>query len=99
MEALWDGFLDLLPGNWELWAYGGGFHFDADGYDNVTGPRGRVELSYNNVPYLGDGSKFTVGLESQTDNVRGGQSWGSVRPRPLRGCPRMPRRSRRRSST
>ena len=73
------GYKFDLPDNWELWAYGGGFHFDADGYDNVSGPRGRVELTYNNVPYLGEGSKFTLGFETQTDNVRGGQSWGEQR--------------------
>lgn len=75
------GYQFDIPGNWDFWAYGGGFHFDANGYDNVTGPRGRVEMSYNNVPYLGDGSRFTLGFESQTDNVRGDQSWGIARIR------------------
>ncbi len=75
------GYKFDLPQNWEFWAYGGGFHFSADGYDDVTGPRGRLELSYNDVPYLGEGSKFTVGFETQTDDVRGGQSWALARIR------------------
>lgn len=75
------GYQFNLPSDWELWAYGGGFHFNADDYNSITGPRGRVELSYNNVPYLGDGSKFTLGFETQTDTVRGGQSWGIARLR------------------
>lgn len=70
-----------LPENWEFWVYGGGFHFDADGYDNVSGPRGRMELSYDNVPYLGEGSRFTIGMESQTDDERGGQTFGIARLR------------------
>src|SRR5690606_38194843 len=75
------GYKFDLPDNWEVWAYGGGFHFDADGYKNVSGPRGRLELTYNDLPYLGENSKFTVGVETQTDNVRGGQSWGIARLR------------------
>lgn len=75
------GYKFDIPGNWQLWAYGGGFHFEADGYDNVSGPRGRMELSYNDVPYLDEGSRFTVGYETQSDNVRGGQSWGIARLR------------------
>lgn len=70
-----------LPDNWEFWAYAGGFHFEADGYDNVTGPRGRVELTYKDIPYIGDGSRFTMGVETQTDDVRGGQTFGIARLR------------------
>lgn len=70
-----------LPDGWKFWAYAGGFHFDADNYDSVTGPRGRLEISYDNVPYLGAGSRFTLGFESQTDNIRGGQSFGIARLR------------------
>jgi len=70
-----------LPEGWQFWGYAGGFHFDADNYENVSGPRGRIELSYDNVPHLGEGSRFTLGVESQTDNVRGGQSFGIARLR------------------
>ena len=75
------GYKFDLPGNWEAWGYAGAFHFNADGYNSVTGPRGRIELSYNNVPYLGEDSKFTLGFETQTDTVRGSQSWGIARLR------------------
>ena len=70
-----------LPDNWEFWAYAGVFHFEADGYDNVTGPRGRVELTYKDIPYIGEGSRFTMGVETQTDDVRGGQTFGIARLR------------------
>jgi hypothetical protein len=70
-----------LPGNWDIWAYGGGFYFGADGYKDIVGPRGRLELSYNHVPYLGDGSRLTVGVEVQHDSVRGTQEFGIARLR------------------
>ncbi len=70
-----------LPGNWEFSTYGGGFHFEADDYSKVSGPRGRAELSYKNTPYLGDGSKVTLGFEAQHDDVRDTQSWGIARIR------------------
>ena len=70
-----------MPDNWEFWAYAGGFHFDADGYDNVTGPRGRVELTYTDIPAFGDGAALTLGIETQTDDVRGGQTFGIARLR------------------
>ncbi len=66
-----------LPNNWEVWAYAGGYHFDASGYEDVTGPRGRVEISKN----FDNGMRFTAGLESQTDDVRGGQTFGIARLR------------------
>ncbi len=66
-----------LPENWEVWAYAGGYHFDASGYEDVTGPRGRIELSKN----FDNGMRFTAGLESQTDDVRGGQTFGIARLR------------------
>lgn len=66
-----------LPKNWEVWAYAGGYHFDASGYEDVTGPRGRVEISKN----FDNGMRFTAGLESQTDDMRGGQTFGIARLR------------------
>ncbi|MGN7438026.1 MAG: inverse autotransporter beta domain-containing protein [Alcanivorax sp.] len=66
-----------LPKNWEVWAYAGGYHFDASGYEDVTGPRGRVEISKN----FDNGMRFTAGLESQSDDVRGGQTFGIARLR------------------
>lgn len=68
-----------LPDNWDLWAYAGGYHFEADRYEDVTGVRGRIELSYMNVPHLPEGSRFTVGFETQRDSARGQQSYGIAR--------------------
>ncbi|MGM0422622.1 MAG: inverse autotransporter beta domain-containing protein [Pseudomonadota bacterium] len=65
----------------ELWGYGGGYHFDTSGYDNVTGPRGRVELSFKNLPFLTPGSRLTAGIETQHDDERGHQTWGLARIR------------------
>ncbi len=75
------GYNFNLPKKWDLWAYGGAYYFDADGYESISGPRGRIELGYSDVPYLGEGSKLTLGFETQTDDVRGGQSWGVARIR------------------
>ena len=61
--------------------YGGAFHFDASGYDNVTGPRGRLELSWDDLPYFGKGSRFTLGGELQHDGVRDTNVFGSARLR------------------
>lgn len=72
--------LDLAP-DWDLWAYGGGFYFNADGYQKVSGPRGRVEVSRSNLPVFGTDAKFTLGFETQSDDVRGGQSFGIARLR------------------
>ena len=54
----------------EVRAYGGGFHFAANGYDNVTGPRARFELRWNDLPHYGKGSRFSLGAEIQHDDVR-----------------------------
>ncbi|NBX67085.1 MAG: hypothetical protein EBQ96_08830 [Proteobacteria bacterium] len=75
------GYKFNLPNNWEAWAYIGGYRFEADGYEDVTGPRGRVEVSYKDIPVLGEGSRFTVGLESQNDDVRDTQHFGIARLR------------------
>lgn len=71
---------DLTP-NWTLWAYAGGFHFDKSGYDNVTGPRGRLEFSRENLPYMDKDARLTLGVESQYDDVRKGQSFAIARLR------------------
>ncbi|WP_366657261.1 right-handed parallel beta-helix repeat-containing protein [Fodinicurvata sp. EGI_FJ10296] len=65
----------------DLRVYAGGYHFDASGTDAVTGPRGRAELTWHDVPGLGTGSRLTAGVESQGDDVRGGQHFAGVRLR------------------
>ncbi|MBO6826202.1 MAG: inverse autotransporter beta domain-containing protein [Sneathiella sp.] len=73
------GYKFYLSDNWNLTTTAGGFYFDADGYEEVSGPRGRVELSYDDIPFLAKGSRFTLGLETQHDNVRGEQTFGLAR--------------------
>ncbi len=56
----------------QLRAYAGAFWFDGENLmSDIAGPRGRLELSFDNLPYLNEGSRFTLGLETQHDNVRG----------------------------
>ena len=57
----------------DMHLYGGGYYFNADGYDKVTGPRARLELRWNDIKFLGKGSRFTLGAEAQFDHVRGDQ--------------------------
>ena len=61
--------------------YGGGFHFDADGYENVSGPRGRLEMSWDNVATFGENSRLTLGAEVQHDDVRDTTAFGIARLR------------------
>ena len=75
------GYKFDLTNNWNLTTTVGGFYFDADGYEEVTGPRGRVELAYDDIPFLSEGSRFTLGFESQHDDVRGTQTFGLARLR------------------
>lgn len=70
-----------LSEEWKLWLYGGGFYFDHSGYDTVAGPRARLEISRGNLPMFGAGSRLTLGLEAQHDNVRGDQAFAIARIR------------------
>ena len=65
----------------EIRFYGGGFHFDASGYDNISGPRGRMEMRWNDIPSFGEGSRFTLGAEIQHDDVRDTTAFGIARLR------------------
>lgn len=66
---------------WSLWGYGGGYYFDASGFDKVAGPRGRLELTKTGLPHIGEEAKLTFGIETQRDNQRGGQSFALARLR------------------
>lgn len=74
------GGFDIGQG-WQMWGYGGFFHFDASGFREVSGPRGRLEFGYDDLPWFGEESRLTLGVETQTDNVRGGQSFALARLR------------------
>ena len=75
----------LLPIPWEAYravfdetrVYAAGYHFfSEDQFDSVTGPRGRVEWRAYDLPVLGPGSRFMMGVEAQWDEPRGSQAFG-----------------------
>ena len=75
----------LLPIPWKAYTavfdetrvYAGGYHFlGEDGFESVTGPRGRVEWRAYDLPVLGPGSRFMMGVEAQWDEARGEQAFG-----------------------
>ena len=75
----------LLPIPWEAYTkvfdetrvYAGGYHFlGQDQFESVTGPRGRVEWRAYDLPVLGPGSRFMMGVEAQWDEPRGSQAFG-----------------------
>jgi len=83
-----DGPLDLR-------LYAGGYTFDDDVVDDVTGPRLRAELTGYEVPGLWAGARITLGAEWQHDEPRGGQGFVSARLR----IPLQPERERSRRLT
>lgn len=54
----------------QLRAYAGFYHFTADGAEDVTGPRLRLDLTIDEVPALWPGARLTLGAEIQHDDVR-----------------------------
>lgn len=73
------GYGGNLSDKFELWGYLGGYYFDADGYDEVKGPRGRIELTYKD--FINNGTRLTLGIESQHDDERGEQTFALARLR------------------
>lgn len=70
----------------QLRAYIGGYRFTETGVDTVQGPRGRLDLTFDEVPFLWEGSRFSLGAEIQHDSPRGTQAFASFRLRiPLQG--------------
>lgn len=71
-----------------LTGFAGGFHFGRSGFEDVSGPRGRAELSFNNLwdDVLPTGTQLRFGAEVQHDDVRDTQGFFSARLRvPLFG--------------
>ncbi|MCA9073843.1 MAG: right-handed parallel beta-helix repeat-containing protein [Planctomycetaceae bacterium] len=60
----------------ELRGFVGLYHFDHSepGFDNITGPRARMEWRVYDLPYFGNGSRFTWGFSVQADTERGGDA-------------------------
>jgi hypothetical protein len=72
---------DGLLNEWaqDVRIYGAGYHFaGSDGFDSITGVRGRVEARLFDLPLLGPGSRLMGGYEIQHDEHRGTQSFGLV---------------------
>lgn len=67
------GFYDA-----EVWGAVGGFHFDNDNarFENISGPRARVELRLYDLPRLGIDSRVVLGGQVEYDDVRGTQGTG-----------------------
>ncbi|MCG8592538.1 MAG: inverse autotransporter beta domain-containing protein [Proteobacteria bacterium] len=80
------GFLDLPGIDDETRVYAAGFHFNAPGFEDVTGGRARFETRLFELPWFGDGARFTLVGEYQWDEPRGSQLSGGARLRiPLWG--------------
>ena len=58
-------------------AFAGGYHFEAEGMRDISGPRARLELVARDFAAF-PGMKLTGGLTWQDDKVRGEQLIGSV---------------------
>ncbi len=91
---------EWFGGQSELRGYIGGFYFDTDatGFENITGPRGRLEYRSYDLAWLGMESRLTLGVEVQWDEVRDTQVAGIARlqiplgPSTLRPLSRLERR-------
>lgn len=65
----------------QLRVYAGGYRFADEGVPMVAGPRGRVEMMFDELPGLWAGSRLSVGAELQNDDPRGTQGFLSARLR------------------
>ena len=62
----------------------GAYHYDANGFEKVSGPKLRLEMKFNDLPLFSSLSKeshLVVGAEYTEDSVRGSESFGLVRLR------------------
>lgn len=65
----------------QLRLYIGGYKFYEKDIETIKGPRGRIDLTFDEVPFLWKGSRLTLGAETQKDDIRGRQSFASLRLR------------------
>ncbi|WP_417806158.1 inverse autotransporter beta domain-containing protein [Thalassospira lucentensis] len=65
----------------QLRAYAGGYRFTEKNVDTIQGPRGRLDLTFDKIPFLWEGSRFSLGAEFQHDSPRGTQGFASFRLR------------------
>ena len=59
----------------QLRVYAGGYDFHADGVPTIAGPRGRLDLTIDQVPHLWHGARLDLGAEVQHDGPRGTQAF------------------------
>jgi len=73
--------------------FAGGYRFYADQVPDITGPRLRAEMTFDEVPGLWSGSRFSIGSEWQHDKPRGSQAFVTARLRiPLQRSGSRPKR-------
>lgn len=58
--------------------FAGGYHFSADGYDTVTGPKLRFEIRLHDLSFLGKGSRLMLGGELTQDRIHDTQAYGLI---------------------
>lgn len=67
----WKEAAFLAPGSMQVWAHVGGYGYLGDeGFDDVTGVRGRLEFGFDDLAFAGRGSRLTLGVEARYDDVR-----------------------------
>ncbi len=67
----WGTFHDM-----ELWGSLGVFNYDNDaqGFEEITGPRARLELRVYDIPFAGPDSRMVIAGQLEDDDVRGSVS-------------------------
>ena len=70
-----------LPFANDLRVYAGAFHFDAAGFNSMSGERLRVEARFHDLPFLGKDSRLMLGAEITNDNIRDTEAYGLVQLR------------------
>ncbi|MCX4192464.1 inverse autotransporter beta domain-containing protein [Methylophaga sp. OBS1] len=63
----------------QLRIYAGGYRFTDSRADTIQGPRARLEMKFNALPFLSRGSRLSLGLEYQHDDPRGSQRFAMLR--------------------
>lgn len=63
----------------QLRIYAGGYRFTDSKADTIQGPRARLEMKFNELPFLSRSSRLSLGLEYQHDDPRGSQSFAILR--------------------
>ncbi|HEY3916656.1 MAG TPA: inverse autotransporter beta domain-containing protein [Stellaceae bacterium] len=62
----------------QLRVYAGGYRFTGNGVGPTEGPRGRLDLTIDQVPYLWNGARLDIGGELQHDTPRGTQAFAEI---------------------